>query len=77
MFYPNSAFVTAHRHTPNAVGSSAETSVHFTLPVSLRIVSSVVEHGQCIMQNSMAFSAVSHVQPFARSKALISASPAV
>ncbi len=45
------------------VGSSAPTSVHFQLPVSLRMVSSVVEQGQWFIEKIMVFKAVSHVQP--------------
>ena len=41
-----SAVNAAHSAMPSAVGSSAASSVHFALPVSRRIVQSVVEHGQ-------------------------------
>ena len=53
----------AHTAIPASVGTRADTPVHFQLCVSLRIVSSVVEHGQCIKENNIVHSAVIHVQP--------------
>lgn len=48
---------------PNAVGIAIAKSVHFILPVSFFIVRRVVAHGQCIIENSIMFTAVIHVQP--------------
>ena len=50
---------------PITVGKRAATAVHFQLPVSFRIVMSVVEQGQCIRQKSMVLTAVIQVHPFA------------
>ena len=54
-----------HSAIPITVGMTADSSVHLMLPVSCFIVSRVVEHGQCISENSIVQAAVSHVQPFA------------
>ena len=49
---------------PAAVGSANAAAVHFQLCDSLRMVIHVVEHGQCISENSIVHTAVTHVQPF-------------
>ena len=48
---------------PAAVGSANAAAVHFQLCDSLRMVRHVVEHGQCISENSIVHTAVTHVQP--------------
>ena len=62
-----SAAVNAQTAIPQAVGTAIENSVHFALRVSRAIVKTVVEHGQCISENNIVLSAVSHVQPLLRS----------
>ena len=42
-----------------------ESSIHLTLPVSFRMVRSVVEQGQCMREKSMTLIAVTQVQPLA------------
>ena len=59
-----SELIKTQKTTPNTVGNSAERSVHFILPVSFFIVIRVVEHGQCISENSITFMAVTMFQPF-------------
>lgn len=54
------------RTMPIAVGNAKATAAHFQLPVSFRMVKSVVEHGQWKMENNNVHSAVVPVQPFAR-----------
>ena len=49
---------------PVIVGNIVASAVHFQLPVSFLIVSIVVEHGQCSMENIIVLMAVTHVQPF-------------
>lgn len=48
------------KHTTIAilVGISAESAVHFKLPVSFFIVKRVVAHGQCNKLNNIVFRAV-------------------
>ncbi len=53
---------------PVAVGTAKEIAVHFRLCVSFLIVKQVVEHGQCISENSMVQTAVSQVHPLLTSK---------
>lgn len=53
------------RITPNAVGNTAASSTHFSLPVSFLTVSNVVEQGQCIRQNTTIQIAVVMLQPLA------------
>ena len=47
-----------HKPMPITVGIAAAASVHFMLPDSFLIVISVVEHGQCIKENSITLIAV-------------------
>ena len=61
-----------HTAMPITVGTRNETADHFQLPVSFFIVIIVVEHGQCISENSIMLIAVIQVQPFARSRFLSS-----
>lgn len=53
-----------HTRIPITVGSRKASKVHLKLPVSLRIVRQVVEHGQCIRQKSMVEIAVIEVHPW-------------
>ena len=48
---------------PIIVGTAKEIAVHFKLFVSFPMVIQVVEHGQCIKENSIVHIAVSQVQP--------------
>lgn len=48
---------------PVTVGIRKAAAIHLTPPVSFRIVRSVVEHGQCMRENSIVQTAVTHVQP--------------
>lgn len=57
---------------PAAVGIAKASAVYFHPPVSFRMVSSVVEQGQCIREKSSVLTAVAHVQPLAVSSARIS-----
>lgn len=52
--------VAARKHTniPVSVGMAKAATVHFLLCVSFFNVMQVVEHGQCIMENSMVQTAV-------------------
>ena len=50
---------------PASVGMHHAASVHFQLPVSLRMVRQVVEQGKWNSRNSSIQSAVTGVQPFA------------
>lgn len=50
---------------PQIVGMENAAAVHFKLPVSLRMVSRVVEQGQCIREKTAVQRAVVQVQPFA------------
>ena len=61
---------------PKRVGSNAATAVHFRLFVSFQTVIKVVEHGECMSENSTAHIAVTIVQPLDASTAR-SASPPV
>ena len=56
-------FIAVHTIMPSIVGKRNETSVHLRLWLSFFIVMSVVEHGQCISENTIAQSAVTFVQP--------------
>ena len=53
---------------PNNVGRTTANAVHFQLPVSFFIVKTVVEHGQCIIENIIVFTAVIQVHPFCTNK---------
>lgn len=55
---------------PVTVGTRKEAIVHFTLWVSCFMVRQVVEHGQCIRENSMVLTAVIQVQPWLTNKSL-------
>lgn len=61
---------------PHTVGNTTETAAHFRLPVSFFMVKHVVEHGQCIRENSTVQIAVVIVQPFATNRLRSSASDA-
>ena len=52
---------------PSIVGAITETIVHFRLFVSLCIVNSVVEQGQCSSEKTITFVAVRTVQPLSDS----------
>lgn len=52
-----------HAANPIIVGTSMETAVHLRLCVSFFMVRQVVEHGQCISENSITLIAVIHVHP--------------
>ena len=54
-----------HSKMPASVGMHHAASVHFQLPVSLRMVRQVVEQGKWNSRNSSIQSAVTGVQPFA------------
>ena len=57
-------------------GSKAAIVVHFQLPVSLKMVYSVVLHGLCIKLKIIRFTAVSRVQPPAVKSIIVSVAPA-
>ncbi len=63
----NLMIVAAAKHSakPHIAGTANETNVHLRLFVSFFIVSSVVEHGQCMSMNSSVQTAVVIVHPFA------------
>ena len=58
-----------HKETPITVGRRKASAVHFMLPVSLRIVKQVVEHGQWNSENTAMQMAVFMVQPWAVKRA--------
>ena len=58
--------------TPTTVGKTAASAVHFQLWVSLRMVSRVVEQGQCIREKSMVEPAVIQVHPWSKNRAFSS-----
>ena len=69
-FYVSSIVIrwkSMHRSAPDAVGSAVASAVHLMLRVSLYIVRSVVEHGQCSSVNISTLPAVVQVQPLAMS----------
>lgn len=53
-----------HKTIPVTVGIANASAVHFTLCVSFLIVMHVVPHGQCMSENSITHTAVTHVQPW-------------
>lgn len=55
-----------HQKIPARMGRINASRVNRLLPVSFFIVSTVVEQGQCISENSMTQTAVTGVQPFSR-----------
>ena len=57
---------------PREVGRMAESAVHRQLPVSFRIVSRVVEQGQCMREKAIVQSAVLRLQPLAVKSVFIS-----
>lgn len=62
--------VVKRKHTtkPVMVGTNQDTTVHFILWVSFRMVRQVVEQGQCIKEKRRVLTAVTQVQPlFTRS----------
>ena len=61
-------FYRAKMLAPDAKPNAA----HLKLPVSFFIVINVVEHGQCISENIIVFTAVSQVQPFCKKTSFIS-----
>ncbi len=54
--------------TPQAVGMTNDSAVHFQLCVSFLMVNNDVAHGQCINENNIMLIAVIKVQPLSTSK---------